>query len=262
MFRAYRVIHPSWDGKYLVHNPPTPHRSPVCCSHPSMPPPPPLSLEISSEFCLIWGSCSLYPSIQVDGEMKSFYICNWMLSPDFVGRETEAPRGEMTFPMSLTGQVGSKPLATSYVGLGSGQLSGTPISALRALRLLCAPSTDGPCVPVPPPEGHTGADTAGCAPRSPGFPSAEELGIPQQWWGSVSTWPGCKEEAVLLVSPPPRGAPCRQCCRDREPSDPITTLGDWLHCPPPAHLHPNGSPGVLPESWSRSAAGAICGGGF
>jgi hypothetical protein len=48
---------------------------------------------------------------------------------------------------------------------------------------------DGPCVPVPPFEGHPGAGAAGCAPRSSGFPSAEECHFPQQWWCCVSA--GC-----------------------------------------------------------------------
>lgn len=56
-----------------------------------------------------------------------------------------------------------------------------------ALPRSCVPSADGSRVPVSPSEGHAGADTAGCAPRGPGFPSAEELDLSQQWRGSVST---------------------------------------------------------------------------
>lgn len=39
---------------------------------------------------------------------------------------------------------------------------------------------DGPCVPVPPSEGHPGADTTCCTSRSSGFPSAEECHFSQQ----------------------------------------------------------------------------------
>lgn len=60
------------------------------------------------------------------------------------------------------------------------------MSALRVFLFL-VPAADGPRVPVPPSEGDPGADTACSAPRSPGFPAAEELSLSQQWRGSVST---------------------------------------------------------------------------
>lgn len=106
----------------------------------------------------------------------------------------------MTVLKSLTGQIGNGLL------MGEGQTQGSP-SCPRGSGQVAehlgargpwgvpglrdpppgTPSADGPRVPVPPSEGHAGADAAGRAPRSPGFPSAEELGLPQQWRGSVST---------------------------------------------------------------------------
>lgn len=111
--------------------------------------------------------------------------------------------------------------------MGTQQLPGAPVSALRALPLLCVPSADGPCVPVPPSEGYAGADTARGAPRSPGFPSAEERCLPQQRRGPVSTWPG----GVVLgggrtpgVGTSQRGS-LQAWPQDMEPSGPSATLG-------------------------------------
>lgn len=98
------------------------------------------------------------------------------------------------------------------------------------------PSADGPRVPVPPSEGHAGADSAGCAPRSPRFPSAEELSLPQQRWGSVSAT--SRRGAGLGGGQGSPGSSCSgvhpghpgllpAALQDREPLDLTTT-----------HLHP------------------------